>query len=272
MTNQARGKRRMTPCGARVTGVLAVALMVAAGSAAPWRDAGAQAGERSGEQIVKSICAACHETGKNGAPRIGDRDAWIPRLKQGLDQAVHRAIRGHDGMPPRGGKAELTDPEFRSAIVYMINPVGAAAKGAPAGGATQPPARAKADANFRSVGGMDIYLGLMSAETLRGYPKGSPEASMHGGVPRGSGYHHLNISIFDSATNAPVAGARVDAKVEQVGVSSESNVLEPIAIRGAGGYGNYFRMSGRTPYRITVRIRKPGAAQSVEAQFEHRVN
>ena len=80
------------------------------------------AGERAGEQIVREQCAHCHETGKNGAPKIGDRSAWIPRLNTGLDNTVRSAINGHGGMPPRGGKANLSDAEIRSAIVYMFNP------------------------------------------------------------------------------------------------------------------------------------------------------
>ena len=63
----------------------------------------------------------CHETGVNGAPKIGDRAAWIPRVKQGLDVVVRSAIKGHGAMPPRGGMADLTDTEIRSAVIYMMN-------------------------------------------------------------------------------------------------------------------------------------------------------
>jgi cytochrome c5 len=84
--------------------------------------------ERSGEQIVRAQCAKCHETGVGGAPRIGDRDAWIPRLKPGLDTVARSAINGHGGMPARGGMANLTDRELRSAIVYMFTPAGPASK------------------------------------------------------------------------------------------------------------------------------------------------
>src|SRR5207244_10556291 len=36
---------------------------------------GGAAGARSGEEIVKSVCAACHQTGLANAPKIGDRNA-----------------------------------------------------------------------------------------------------------------------------------------------------------------------------------------------------
>lgn len=79
------------------------------------------AAKRTGEQIVKMRCSTCHETGKGGAPRIGDRDAWIPRLKDGLDATVRSAINGHGGMPARGGVPNLSDAEMKDAITYMIN-------------------------------------------------------------------------------------------------------------------------------------------------------
>ena len=80
-----------------------------------------KAPERSGEQIVQMQCSKCHQEGVGGAPKIGDRSAWIPRLKPGLDVVVRSAINGHGGMPARGGMANLTDAELRSAIIYMFN-------------------------------------------------------------------------------------------------------------------------------------------------------
>jgi cytochrome c5 len=77
---------------------------------------------RSAQQIVRAQCARCHVAGIGGAPKIGDREAWIPRLKPGFDTVVRSAINGHGGMPARGGMADLTDAELRSAITYMFNP------------------------------------------------------------------------------------------------------------------------------------------------------
>lgn len=77
--------------------------------------------KRTGEQIVKMRCAQCHETGKGGAPKIGDRDAWIPRVKDGLDATVRSAIHGHGAMQARGGMPDLTDAEMKDAVIYMMN-------------------------------------------------------------------------------------------------------------------------------------------------------
>jgi cytochrome c5 len=78
--------------------------------------------QRSAEAIVRTQCAKCHEPGVGGAPRIGDRAAWFPRLNMGFDKVVRSAINGHGGMPARGGMADLTDEEVRSAVTYMFNP------------------------------------------------------------------------------------------------------------------------------------------------------
>jgi len=82
---------------------------------------------RSGKAIVEAHCVKCHKTGVDGAPKIGDRAAWIPRGANGFDALVRSAINGHGGMPPRGGAAGYTDTELREAVVYMFNE-GAAAK------------------------------------------------------------------------------------------------------------------------------------------------
>ena len=83
--------------------------------------------ERSGEQIVQAQCVKCHQNGEGGAPKIGDRSAWIARASQGLDAVVRSAIKGHGGMPARGGMPDLTDAEMRKATIYMLNK-GTAAK------------------------------------------------------------------------------------------------------------------------------------------------
>ncbi len=77
--------------------------------------------ERGGAEVVQAYCARCHQTGAAGAPRIGDRTAWIPRVKQGFELLVRSAIKGHGAMPSRGDATNLTDSEIRAAIAYMVN-------------------------------------------------------------------------------------------------------------------------------------------------------
>ena len=88
----------------------------------------AAAGARSGEAIVKTTCGACHQAGVAGAPKIGDAQAWAPRLKDGLKGMLAIALKGKGAMPPRGGDASLTDDEVARAIVFMANQSGAKLK------------------------------------------------------------------------------------------------------------------------------------------------
>lgn len=245
----------------------AIALAVFALGLAAAPGALAQSGERSGKQVVEEQCVKCHQAGVNGAPRIGDREAWIPRMKQGLDYLVRAAIRGHGGMPARGGRADLTDTEFRAAILYMFNPEAVAV--APGNGETPRPRYV--GPNFKTVGGLEMNLGIVPAQSLLAFPKESVERSMHGGVPGGAGYYHLNLSLANAKTHAPVSDANVDIDVEQPGITRASTHLEPIAV-GPASYGNYVRMKPHTAYLITVRVRAPEWPRGVEAKFEHRTD
>ena len=80
----------------------------------------AAASDRSAESVVNAKCIECHGAGKKHAPRIDDRDDWTKRASKGLDALALGAMRGHHGMPARGGRADLTDAEFKNAIFYMF--------------------------------------------------------------------------------------------------------------------------------------------------------
>ena len=99
-------------------------------------------GARTGEAIVKTTCAACHQAGVAKAPKLGDRNDWAPHIKEGLNGMVATAIKGKGAMPPRGGDASLTDAEVARAVVYMANLAGAQFKEPPA--PKQPAAQAQA--------------------------------------------------------------------------------------------------------------------------------
>lgn len=107
---------------------------------------------KSGEDVFKAQCAACHATGAAGAPKLADAAAWAPRVKTGYEALLHSALAGKGAMAPQGG-GDFNDTEIGRAVVYMANASGAkfaepaapaAASAAPAGGnasaATEPAA------------------------------------------------------------------------------------------------------------------------------------
>jgi len=83
--------------------------------------AAASSGARSGEQIVKSVCAACHQAGVANAPKMGDKAAWAPRIKQGLNSLVQSALKGKGAMPPKGGNNALSEADVQAAVDYMVS-------------------------------------------------------------------------------------------------------------------------------------------------------
>lgn len=231
----------------------------------------APAADRPAEEIVKAQCAACHQAGSPktppNSPKIGDQAAWVQRLKLGIDPLVYSAIRGHGGMPPRGGRADLSDTEIRAAVLYMFNPAGPP-KEVPKSVAM--PIPAGAGPNRVSTGGLDVYFGRVSAERLRAYPAGSAEAKLHGGIPSGPGYYHVNISVFEAGTQKPVTGASVALDVEKVGMGRESAALEAVTIKSGPSYGGYVRLVPKSDYTFIATVSRPGAAP-VEARFRERV-
>lgn len=98
--------------------VAAVTLEQASSSAAP-------TGPRTGEGIVKTVCSACHETGVSGAPKMGDKAAWAPRIATGFDALLNSALKGKNLMPAKGGDTSLSDHELALAVTYMANLEGA---------------------------------------------------------------------------------------------------------------------------------------------------
>jgi cytochrome c5 len=214
---------------------------------------------RTSETIVREQCAKCHLTGQGGAPKIGDREAWLPRLKRGLDPLVASAIHGHGGMPARGGLPDLSDVELRGAILYMFNFGVPTVAAAPA----EPPQAE--DSRHKIVSGTDIYLGMMAAEALRAARRSAGESGND--IPSGKDYCHVNISLADSKSHVPLTDAQVKVKVSD-GISSESRALALVAANQSVSYGSYFRMSSGGDYSITAQILRAGASTPIEAKFQ----
>jgi cytochrome c5 len=74
----------------------------------------------TGEQAFEKVCSACHSTGVNGAPKIGDHAAWGPRIAQGKDTLYKDAINGKGNMPAKGG-TNWPDATIRMTVDYMVS-------------------------------------------------------------------------------------------------------------------------------------------------------
>ncbi|SAK51994.1 cytochrome c family protein [Caballeronia glebae] len=128
------------------------------------RDANAPRVYKSGEEVFKAVCSACHATGTAGAPKFGDAGAWAARIGEGYDTLLHNALNGKGAMPARGGTSpdDYSDFEIARAVVYMANgsggklaepaqPASGAAASAGASGAAAAPAGASSNENAQAA-------------------------------------------------------------------------------------------------------------------------
>jgi cytochrome c5 len=159
-------------------------------------------GSMTGPQVYAQICKTCHETGLAGAPKVGDKAAWQPRIAQGEQTLVQHAIQGFQGktgvMPPKGGDANLTDEEVHRAVVYLANQAGANWKEpAPAAAASNAPAAPVA--------------ATTAAATTSASPAAAPAVPAPTAVP--------------SVSNVPTAPAPGAAKAASAGSAAEGKAV-----------------------------------------------
>jgi cytochrome c5 len=78
----------------------------------------------NGSAAYETACAACHGAGIAGAPKVGDKAAWGPRIQQGKATLYDHAIHGFNGktgvMPAKGGRADWPDDLIRQAVDHIV--------------------------------------------------------------------------------------------------------------------------------------------------------
>jgi cytochrome c5 len=96
----------------KLKAVIAAAALLVAGSAMA-----------DGAKVYEATCKACHDAGVAGAPKLGDKAAWEPRIKAGKDNMYKIALNGKPGtgMMPKGGNASLSDADVKSAVDFMVS-------------------------------------------------------------------------------------------------------------------------------------------------------
>jgi cytochrome c5 len=80
----------------------------------------------TGKTLYSQACIACHGAGIAGAPKMGDKAAWAPRMAQGTAILYQHAIAGFQGkagvMPPKGGST-APDADVKAAVDYILSTV-----------------------------------------------------------------------------------------------------------------------------------------------------
>ncbi|MDQ6648351.1 MAG: c-type cytochrome [Pseudomonadota bacterium] len=119
---------RIAPAGAVYAGNTGRAAMQAAAEAATKAAAShvAYGGTTDGKEIFNHLCTSCHTSGVAGAPKVGNKAMWAPRVAQGIDTLVKHAIEGYHGpdgnyMPAKGGNPALTDEQVTNAVHWIVD-------------------------------------------------------------------------------------------------------------------------------------------------------
>lgn len=79
---------------------------------------------KSGEEVYKAQCLACHGAGAAGAPKLADKGAWGARNSKGYEALLTSALKGKGSMGAQGG-GDFDDIEIGRAVVFMANAAGA---------------------------------------------------------------------------------------------------------------------------------------------------
>jgi len=75
----------------------------------------------AGVSVYNSKCIICHGSGVVGAPKMGDKEAWAPRIATGMDAMLANVIKGKNAMPPKGACTECSESDLVSAIEFMVS-------------------------------------------------------------------------------------------------------------------------------------------------------
>jgi cytochrome c5 len=77
------------------------------------------------ETVYNTYCNACHGTGANNAPKLGDQEAWATRIAKGRDTLMDHLVNGFNNgmMPARGLCADCSDEDLSSTLDYVLSKV-----------------------------------------------------------------------------------------------------------------------------------------------------
>lgn len=74
-----------------------------------------------GAEIYDEVCDKCHKMGVDGAPELGDVEAWRPRVAKGSEVLFDHVLNGFNKMPARGRCGFCSDAQLRQAMDFMID-------------------------------------------------------------------------------------------------------------------------------------------------------
>ena len=190
---------------------------------------------RTGEEVYKAQCIACHGSGAAGSPKFGDAGAWAPRIVTGYEALLNSALKGKGAMAAQSG-GDFQDVEIGRAVVYMTTAAGGkfAGPAVPAGAGPEAPA---ADAAPAAAAPPVAAAAATPAAVEAAAPAATPAAPVKVAAAADSGagealYKQACVACHATgAAGAPKFGDKAAwAPRIQLGVDE----LTAIAIKGKG--------------------------------------
>ncbi len=71
-------------------------------------------------KLYEDKCNACHSNDAI-APKVGNKESWAARIKQGTETLYTHALKGFKGMPAKGGHADMSDDDVKGIVDYIIS-------------------------------------------------------------------------------------------------------------------------------------------------------
>jgi cytochrome c5 len=109
-------RERLQPAGTVcVMGNSCAAGMAVAGSG--------DSGPKDPQQVYQTYCFACHGTGANNSPVLGNAEQWNPRIEKGLDALYESAVNGfnNNAMPAKGLCMDCSAEDIHATVDYMLD-------------------------------------------------------------------------------------------------------------------------------------------------------
>lgn len=73
----------------------------------------------AGEELYNKQCMACHSNGLLNAPKIGDKEAWAPRIAKGKETLYTHSAQGFNKMPAQAVNG-VTEAQVKASVDYML--------------------------------------------------------------------------------------------------------------------------------------------------------
>lgn len=73
----------------------------------------------AGAKLYESNCKVCHTNGLLNAPKLDDKQAWIPRIAKGKETLYMHSAQGFNKMPAQAVNG-ITEAQVKASVDYML--------------------------------------------------------------------------------------------------------------------------------------------------------